>query len=491
MRHPVMAFAMVAAAFFVLLSLNALRHGWHTPLVEDYHLTMFSSPEDVLASYGQADGGNYLIGAQKLAAGQSLRGTFYFACWPPGFMLVEAALLRLVPHHFVPGLFVVTAALWSLTLATLWTVLRHVSGSRFFPLAITGLFGLPTFSTFLFDSGIFMSESISIALFTMGLLVFTIAIVRGSSRLGLAAGLLIGAAALTRAQLVLGMLALVGGGFVIGVCALLWVLAGRWRPSSLAKARMRAVVAATLLYLGMVYGYAAWNDGGVVHMEYEYTLAWVRPPVPNWQDQGGIDVLCSADPKTCARMKAQPVVTWQEGRAASLHAILHHFPRVLVTKAKFFVVYFFSQTSYMPAGLGLPDYLENGIFLLAVVIGAVGCLLRFLNPMFAWLLLLQGAVWAGTTAASFSVMQFEVRYLYIGKCVSLTAALIVLADLYRRNRGADRLCLGRVADRDDENATGDQQYADETQRSHRFAQQGDRSGHDEKVLNAHDRLRDI
>jgi hypothetical protein len=96
--------------------------------------------------------------------------------------------------------------------------------------------------------------------------------------------------------------------------------------------------------------------------------------------------------------------------------------------------YFFNATSWFPVEASEPDYTENGVFAALALIGLLGSLVLARRFAFLYLATVQLAIWVGTLAPSFLIMQFEVRYFYIAKAVSLAAASIVLAWLFARYR---------------------------------------------------------
>jgi FtsH-binding integral membrane protein len=75
-----------------------------------------------------------------------------------------------------------------------------------------------------------------------------------------------------------------------------------------------------------------------------------------------------------------------------------------------------------------------------------GCAWLARRPFFQALLLIQIGTWIGSLAVSYTLMQFETRYLFIGKSLAFFSALAVVAALIHDRRDRQLLHSPAVPD---------------------------------------------
>ena len=142
--------------------------------------------------------------------------------WPPGFILLEASIIRVLgsaaPLFLV--LQVLAAALFSVVLLLLYELLSScVTGKFAFTLPLL-IFAFPVSRVFLLQpTGISLGESFAIGFFLLSILLALRSVARNQIRYAIYAGLCLALSAYFRSQFELILLALTGwgGGLVIAI----------------------------------------------------------------------------------------------------------------------------------------------------------------------------------------------------------------------------------------------------------------------------------
>ncbi len=409
-------------------------------------ITTASSAGDVVTRFGECDPSSYIKEADILLSGKDPRKDVYIKIWAPGFPVMEAFALGLSHNHFVRNMFLITAAVWSLSLGLCGAALVRLSGSILFPFLLLLVLATHLFNDYLLNEGIVYSETIGIALFMPLMILFCASWAGNKLCLTTCAALGLMFVGFLRSQFLL----IVEVTFTAATlyAFVVWILYRGRRGTG--RLRVGPVLISTLLLLVAVNVYARWNDGEFVHNEYFYRLPWRVQSPPDMFDTGGMGVLCQADGKTCDRMRMQNAhddarmktlsdttsaqrQNWTDNKRAVIHTLLTRPFRVLSMKSHYFIRYFFSEPLSVPdQNMGFTYlYLENALFAIFGLLGLAGCVAFRRFPFFQALGLFFLVGWFGSCIVNFTVLHFEVRYLFFGKVLNCFVFAVVLAHVCR------------------------------------------------------------
>jgi hypothetical protein len=409
-------------------------------------VTTGSSAGDVVERFGMCDPSSYIKEARILLSGQDPRKDVYIKVWAPGFPVVEAAVLKLGERHFVRNMFILTALVWSIATGLCCLALRDISGSSLLPLLMLLVLGTRLFYDYLLDEGVVYSESLAIAIFMPSMIWFCAGWARNSLPQVLAASLGLLVVGFLRSQFLLVVEACFAGIAAYTVLLALW---RRYRPQ-LAKVSLAAALLPPLILAACIGIYAHWNDGEFVHNEYFYRLPWRVQVPPDMFDTGGMGVLCQADAKTCERMRAindaddarmktlsDPIPlqheNWEKNKQAVIHTLVTRPFRIVWIKLHYFARYLVSDPLSVPSPLDGFHYVygENILFAAMGVASLAGCAILRRHRFYQALGIFLVAGWAGSCIVNFTVLHFEVRYLFFGKALDCFVFALVMAHVCR------------------------------------------------------------
>lgn len=419
-------------------------------------ITLQLAPERMAQIFGGGDQGSYLQAALSLVAhgSNTQEWAWVLNVWPPGMVWLDAAIIRFSPLDYGVTIGLITALLWSATLALLtWPFMRTVKPALIVLVVELAILGTSPFQSWMLDEGLFYADGLAAGFFLLGLALIvnrlrSVAPVQVWIRDGIYVGIAFAGAIYLRAayQLVpwaLGALALVIAGMVI-------VKRIRRLPTLDLGRQAILLISATLAVAILMQPYTAFvqHDRGrtrfVMTQEVFYQNAWKDPQidaVPQWLLDGGSAFGCEIDPAECARIhhaeSEGKVFTSRELRNALAKAIVAH-PLQFVGNRSSYVgkqwfadelgAYWHVETNYEtgPVSYSSSDNLNpgQGLLYLALLIAAIVASWK-LAVRGRWALLIIPAM-ALTILAPLAIAQVEVRYLIPLKLIGLLTPMLVL-----------------------------------------------------------------
>ncbi|HET8744041.1 MAG TPA: hypothetical protein VFM98_00430 [Ramlibacter sp.] len=403
-------------------------------------------PAELAAKAGYSDPSSFLQGASEIARHGWFQpeNVWLIRLWPPGFMVLEAGVLRLFGE--TAPLLLPLLALSALACAGWMLLLREV----LLPVtpdwvataapALPFLFPLTPFFL-LSPLGLLFGETFAISFFFIGFLLALLAGRQRSWRLAVGSGIALALSAYMRSQFELIVQSLTAVALLLAVVAAAGALLRR-------RLRMDARTVAILLLAVIVaqgamlpWRYHNYRDSGKGTWVHTSGLI-ARNSLMREQDllaiggafvvQGGGHLACKLEPSYCG----------SPDRTLFLRAFLRHPGEWLLEKARLIPAYWLappaptsmSDLRDQPSG---PQALANILFF-ACFLAAWGCLWKVRRrPEFivhAWMLFsLSGCLFAVYTLA-----HFEARYFYLPKIFSVVE-LVMLVALLRAGgaRGVD------------------------------------------------------
>ena len=438
---------------FVVVLVFIFFQGLNTP-----HglVTLQLAPKRMAQIFGFSDQGSYLQAAMSLIATghNTQQWAWVLNLWPPGMVWLDAGIIRFSPLDYGVTIGLITALLWSTTLALLtWPFMRGVKPTLVVLLLELAILGTSPFQSWMFDEGLFYADGLAAGSFLLGLALI-VNRVRSTApvpiwiRDGIYVGIAFAVAIYLRAayQLVpwaLAALALVIAGMIIVKKI------RRQPPGDLGRQAILLMVGAlTIPILMQPYTAFVQQDRGrtqfVMTQDLVYEGAWKSDQldtVPQWGLDGGSTLGCDIDPGECAlihRAKSGgKVFTPGELRHALVEAIVAH-PLQFVGNRVSYVArqwfadelgsYFHEKSDYKsgPGSYSSSDNLNpgQGLLYLVLLIAAIaaGCILALRGR---WALLIV-PVMALAILAPFAIVHVEVRYLIPLKLIGLLAPILML-----------------------------------------------------------------
>lgn len=360
--------------------------------------------------------------------------------WPPGFILLEALIIKLLGADapVILVLQILAAVLFSIVLGLLFNLLREcaiIQVAFILPLLI---FAFPVSRVFLLQpTGISLGESFAIGFFLIGILLAFRSVERNLLRYAAYAGLCLALSAYFRSQFEIILLALTGWGFLLLIAIQLTRLRKSIEPR-LVKSVVRTVAVTLLIahtatmpwraYQWINHGKPVWvATSNLVFANSVQSTEHLNSGGAGFVVAGGGNLVCRIDPTTCgdtAHAKELFVKTFTE-HPVEWYAL------------KFDVIgkYWFSSVqNWVSIGVASTflDIIANGIFLVALIILVVLLFTRKVRSHDSWILL----IWFNIALLSaylliFTLIHFETRYFYFPKIAGIVMVLIV-ACLYWR-----------------------------------------------------------
>lgn len=438
---------------FALLLVFIFFQGLNTP-----HglATMQLAPERMAEIFSLRDSGSYLRAALDLiATGQNTpQLAWVLNLWPPGMVWLDAAIIRFSPLDYGVTIGLITALLWSATLAVLtWPFMRMVKPALIVLLVELAILGTSPFQSWMFDEGLFYADGLAAGSFLLGLALIVNRLRSAASvqvwiRDGIYVGIAFAAAIYLRAayQLVpwaLATLALVIAGMII-------VKRIRGLPTfDLGRQAILLIFAAlTIPILMQPYTAFVQHDRGrtqfVVTADLIYQNAWKSPQLGTFLQSsldGGATVGCDIDPAECALIHLAEsrgkVFTPGELRDALVKAIVAHPLEFVGNRGSFVAKQWFAdeigslyrvETNYEsgPVSFSSSNNLNpgQGLLFLALLISAIvaSCILAWRGRWAVLVIPLMALV----LLAPFAIVHVEVRYLIPLKMIGLLAPMLIL-----------------------------------------------------------------
>lgn len=363
-----------------------------------------------------------------------------FNLWPPGFILLEAFILKILgpAAPVILVLQILAAVLFSIVLVLLYDLMsKFVTSKIAFVLPLL-IFAFPVARVFLLQpTGISLGESFAIGFFLICILLVFRSVMRNQIRYAVYAGLCLALSAYFRSQFEIILLALTGWGILLIIAVPLTSLRKSIEPKF-----VQSVIKTIAIVL--LIAHAATVPWRVYHWIYQGNPSWVQTSDLVFANSvmtseqlnnnhggfvvaGGGNLVCRIDPTTCG----------DTANAKSLFIKTFISHPVEWYSLKFGVIgeYWFSSmdfTKNIPSKATSRDIIANGLFLIALIALAALLLTRKVRYHGVWILLM----WVNASLFSaysliFTVVHFEVRYFFFPKIVGLVMFLIV-ASLYFR-----------------------------------------------------------
>lgn len=429
--------ALHLAVYFVALCLLAMLAAVFQP-----HLRWDMSAAEIAARAGFGDPGSFLMGARDIAReGWFTPGDYWLVhLWPPGFMLLEGALLRFLGESapiFIP-LLVLAALCGAAWMLLLREVLLPVVPARAATLAPFVPLTFPVVPFVLVSPlGLAFGETFSISFFLGAFLLVLLSRRTGSYWQAAAAGVLLALAAYFRSQFEMLVVFL-----TLGACVLLAVVA----IAFLLKRRLVAdrntllavVVSLAVAHLAMApWRYHNYVESGSARWVQTSSLIAINSLTPEQElvkagamfvVAGGGHLACKLEPSFCGKKEEEYLF-----RAFFLHPVAW-----LAEKAERLPTYWLApplpaSVTTVKEGPTWPDVLAN-VLLLACLVAGLGRLWMIRRrPEFAVQAWFQLSFY-GCLAGVYTLAHLEARYFYLPKVFAVVALLTLLpATASRRN----------------------------------------------------------
>ena len=368
-----------------------------------------------------------------------------FNAWPPGFILLESMIIKVLGYE-TPVLLVLqvlAATLFSILLTLLFNFLREIINSKLAFVLPLLIFSFPVSRVFLLQPiGISLGESFSIGFFLISIFLAIHSVVRNSFRVAVYAGLCLALSAYFRPQFEIILLAL-SGWWILTVITIKWMRLQDTIELKTIKSAVKKVAIILLIAHAATFpwrGYHWINQGSPL---------WVYSPGGTMANSvktseelekvhggfvvaGGGNLVCRIDPKTCGdtvNAKKLFVKTFVGNPVEWYSLKFDVIGKYWFSSVKNWVVVSEESTSM--------DIVINGLLLIVLV--AIICLLfsRKVRNHRAWFIL----IWFNASLYSsyfliFTVTQFEVRYFYFPKIAGLVM-IIIVASLFFCTRKND------------------------------------------------------
>ncbi len=368
-----------------------------------------------------------------------------FNLWPPGFVLMEASILKIVGPD-APVIFILqtlAVLLFTVVLVLLYAFLREHMTSKFTFLLPLLIFAFPVSRAFLLQPiGIIFGESFSVGFFLLGILLTLRSMTQKSLYYPLFAGLFLALAAYFRSQYEIILLAAtIWGVILVFICK---IPSFRSLVDSVVLKSTTKTIAVVLLA-----AHVATLPWRIYHWIYQGAISWVytsnltfeasvrtsevlRAGHGGFIVEGGGNLVCRINPMVCGDLvnaKKLFITTFLENSFEWYSIKLN-----LIGRYWFSSVQNWSPVSVPSTTL---DLIINGILLAALISLLVLLFFRAVRSHDSWILLF----WFSASLFSayfliFSLVHFEVRYFYFPKIVGLVMFLIVLSMYLRQSRKA-------------------------------------------------------
>jgi hypothetical protein len=396
-------------------------------------VTLQLVPERMAQVFGQSDAGSYLRAALSLiATGRNTpEWAWVLNLWPPGMVWLDAGIIRFSPLDFGVTMGLITAALWSATLAVLtWPFMRRLKPALVVLLVEFAILGSSPFQSWMFGEGLFYADGLAAGLFLLGLALIVNRVrspapVQMWIRDGIYVGIAFAAAIYLRAAYQLVPWALAALAFVIAGMIIVKRIRGLSAGDLGRQAILLISAALTVPLLMQPYTAFVEQDRGrsqfVMTENLVYESVWKsRDMYPQWAQDGGPTVGCDIDPGECALIQRAEsegkVFTPGELRDALSKAIVTHPLQFVSNRVSYVTEQWFAEGIWSYPGEGL---LFLVLLITAIVAGFV------LAARGRWALLIV-PVMAFALLAPFAIVHVEVRYLIPLKLVGLLAPVLIL-----------------------------------------------------------------
>lgn len=392
---------------------------------------------------------SFLKGAIDIAENRwiSSANEWILNLWPPGFILLEALIIKATGSetHVILALQILAAMLFSAVLLLLHRLLNEYMDRGIAFLLPLLIFAFPVSRVFLLEPrGIIMGESFSIGFFLLGTLLAFHSVARESLRYAVYAGLCLALSAYFRSQFEIILLALTacGGGLALAIqlTRLKKTIDPRITKTSIKTITLVIIVAHVSMVPWRAYH---WINQGSPLWVYTSDLSFRNSVMSTEYLQsvhggfvaaGAGNLVCRIEPSTCGDTA--------NAKKLFIRTFIAHPLEWYSFKFDVIGKYWFSSLqnfSVISVQATFWDLLTNGIFLIALVFVFLMLFTKKLRSHELWPLLM----WVTTSlilayALIITVHQFETRYFYFPKIVSITLSLLVFSLYFRSNKKESR-----------------------------------------------------
>lgn len=364
-----------------------------------------------------------------------------FNLWPPGFVLLEASIIKLLGlgAPLVLVLQILAAVLFSIVLILLYDLLHTCLKRKVIAFTLPLLiFAFPVSRVFLLQPiGITLGESFAIGFFLLSILLGYRSVVRNSLSYAAYAGLSLALSAYFRSQFEILLLSLTGWGILL-IIAIQLTRLRNFIETRFVKSAIKSIVIVLLIAHAATFPWRAY------HWIYQGSPAWVytssltvNASVLTSTDlesvgggfvvAGGGNLVCRIDPTTCGKT--------ENAKKLFFETFFTHPVEWYSLKFDVMGKYWFSSVQNWVTVRVEPtsvDKVTNGLLLITLIVLVVLLFARKVRAHGSWVLLM----WFNASLFSaymliFTVAHFEVRYFYFPKIAGIFIAIIVTS-LYCR-----------------------------------------------------------
>jgi hypothetical protein len=399
------------------------------------------TPKLIIQMSSMGDPGTFANAAIDMAeyGWISQKHDWVFNLWPPGFVILEALIIKVfgINVPLVLALQVIAAALFAFVLMLLYAVLRERISSRLAILLPLAIFLFPVSRAFLLEPvGITLGESFAIGFFLSGVLLSLHSVQSGLLRYAVGAGFCLALSAYFRSQFEFFIIVLTGIGILY--ILLMWLVrfqmfAGVNRLQFTKRLLIILLVAHVCMapwrmYHWIYHNSPQWlNAGSYAFSNYVKTTDQLRANQGGFVVDGGGNLPCLINADICGDTHNAKQVT--------IKIFLEHPVEWYAVKVKLMRDYWFSSVTNwvnLVHDATLMELTVN-LILLATLISAVFLQLtrRVRNQELGLMLLWVNISLVISFVVIFTLIHLEVRYFYFLKILGFFM-FMVLASLYWR-----------------------------------------------------------
>jgi len=372
-----------------------------------------------------------------------------FNLWPPGFMLLQALIVKMLGHGapVILVLQILAAGLFSAVLVLLYELLndRRVNSKASFALPLL-IFAFPVTRVFLLQpAGISLGENFAIGFFLICMLLAFRSVIRNKIRYAVYAGLCLALSAYFRSQFEIILLALTGWGVLLIISVSLTSLRKVIEPKfALSVVKTIAIVlfianAATVpwrAYHWIYQGNPSWvQTSELVFANSVMTSEQLNKKRGGFVVAGGGNLVCRIDPATCGDV--------MNAKMLFVKTFIEHPVEWYSLKFDVIREYWFSSIqnwTRVNVKSESVDIVTNGLIFVILIALVVLLFTRKIKSHSLWILL----IWFNASLFSaytliLTVVHFEVRYFFFPKIVGLVMFLIVVGLYFRPMKKIDTM----------------------------------------------------
>lgn len=411
----------------------------------------FNTIQQLINASKMGDPASFATAAIDIAANGWISSTneWILNLWPPGFILLEAFIIKVMGINapIILVLQILAAGLFSIVLLLLYTQLKTSVNSKLALILPLLTFAFPMSRVFLLEpNGVILGESFAIGFFLLGVLLILRSVMQNSLRCAVYAGLCLALAAYFRSQFELILLSLTGWGVLLVIVIQFTRLRNLIEPSAV-KFTVKTI-AITLLVAHVAT--APWRIYHMVHphynaeiQKYEGSLAWVYTSQLVYENSvkstaqlsggaafisaGGGNLVCRIDPLTCGDLKNAEKLFFKTFMAHPVEWCLLKFEPI--------GKYWFSSIESKKKGkleVTAASMATDGLLLMVLIVLLVLLFTRKVRLHASWGLLL----WSNASLFSaymliFTLIHFEARYFYFPKIAGIFMMLIMACIYFR------------------------------------------------------------